>query len=226
MEKFILILFISVIYVANAQQNKIDKQDKYLEDQFFIGISYNLLTNKPSSINLRGFSNTMSFGYIKDIPLNKNRNIGFGVGLGYSNNTFFHNMKIVEENSITTYSDFEDIDDFDSNKLIFHSIDLPIEFRIRKSTLENSKFWRLYLGAKFSYAFYHKSQFNLNGIQKYSNFDKFNKLQYGLTTSVGHGTWNGYLYYGLTNLFDNVKFNNSEKLNTKSIKIGLIFYVL
>ena len=222
-------IFILFTIVLNAQ-SKIDSlkttNNNYLEDQLYTVVTYNLLTSKPSSINLRGFSNTMSFGYIRDIPFNEKRNLGIGIGLGYGNNSYFHNMKITANNNQTTFSDFEDTDDFDSNKLIFHTIDVPFEFRIRNSTPIKSKFTRIYIGMKFSYVFFYKSQFNLEGIQKYKNFNQFNKLQYGLTTSIGHGTWNGYFYYGLTNLFDKALFNETEALNMKSVRFGLVFYIL
>ena len=200
---------------------------KYLEDQLYAVVTYNVLTSKPSNVNLRGFSNTMSIGYLRDIPINDKRNLGFGIGLGYGNNSYFHNMKIVADSGQSTISDFKDTDNFDSNKLIFHTIDIPFEFRIRNSTPTKSKFTRIYFGMKFSYVFYYKSQFNLDhNLQKYKNFNQFNKLQYGLTTSIGHGTWNGYLYYGLTNLFEPILYNETEKLNVKSLRFGLIFYIL
>jgi len=227
--KYLIYFFIFFSIFINAQNKKDSinsNQKKYLEDQLYITLTYNLLANKPASINLRGFSNTLSLGYIRDIPFNKNENIGIGLGLGYSKSTYFHNMKINVENDNTFFRDFEDIDDFDSNKLIFHSLDLPIEFRIRNSTYEKQKFFRFYLGMNFSYVFHHKSTYNLYGNQKFSNFDKFNKFQYGLTTSIGYGTWNGYLYYGLTNLFNDAKFNGAENIEMKSVRFGLIFYIL
>lgn len=223
------ILFFFFVLANNAQikNDSVSKTSKkYLEDQLYAGVTYNLLSNKPSSIDLRGFSNTMFVGYIRDFPLNINRNLGIGIGLGYAQSTYFHNMKISIENKKTIFSDFKDIDDYDSNKLVFHTIDLPFEFRIRNSTLQKDKFFRLYLGMKLSYVLYHKAEYNLEGSQKISNFDHFNKLQYGLTSSIGYGTWNGYFYYGLTNLFDGAKFNNTEELNMKSFRFGLIFYIL
>ena len=227
MKKTTLILLFCFSLFANAQSKVYTKDKNYLEDQLYIGVTYNLLTNKPNSINLRGFSNTMLIGYIRDIPFNKKNNKGIGIGLGYSNNTYFHNIKIVSENNQATFGYFKNTDEYDSNKLVFHSIDVPFEVRFRNSTLKKSKFWRFYFGMKLSYIFYNKSQFNLFGeTKKYANIANFNKIQYGLTSSIGHGTWNGYFYYGLTDLFDNAIFNESENLNLKSVRFGLIFYIL
>lgn len=228
--KTITSFFLFFVLIANAQTNKDSisyTSTKYLEDQFFVSLTYNLLTNKPEGIKLRGFSNTVRIGYIRDFPLNTKRNIGLGLGLAYARTSYFHNMEIIIEENKTFIKDFDDVDIFDSNKLVYQSIDLPIEFRIRNATLEKNKFFRAYVGINFSYIFRHKSQFNLNNEQKkYTNFDYFNTIQYGITSSIGYGTWNAYFYYGLSNLFKDVKFNNEEPINTKSLQFGLIFYIL
>ena len=238
MNKIILFTFVFFTLFGYTQNEKdaiptVNK--KYLEDQLYIGVAYNLLNNKPSDINLRGFSNTLLLGYIRDIPFNEKSNLGLGIGLGYSRTNYFHNMKIVKSGDKTFFSNFADTDDFSSNELIFNAIDIPFEFRIRNSTYAKNKFWRLYIGMTFSYVFHTKAQFILNhkdddGVfttkHKFKNFDNINKLQYGLTLSSGVGTWNGYIYYGLSNLFDNDQFKETDKINTKSMRFGLIFYVL
>lgn len=233
---FAFVCFTLFGYTQNEKESTLSKNKKYLEDQFYIGITYNLLSNKPSGINLRGFSNTLLVGYLRDISFDKKNNLGIGIGLGYSRTNYFHNMKIVKFGDDTLFSHFTDTEDFSSNKLIFNAIDLPFEFRIRNSTYAKNKFWRLYFGMTFSYVFQTKAQFILSNKgddgevftskHELKNFDNFNKLQYGLTLSSGVGTWNGYLYYGLTNLFDNAKFNETDTIDVKSIRFGLIFYVL
>ena len=135
--KHILIGFLFISFFANSQSS-IDSlsvnNKNYLEDQLFASVTYSLLTNKPTGIDLRGVSNTVSFGYLRDLPFDKKSNFGIAIGLGYSQNTYFHNMKITDIDGQTHFSPFSDLDDYDSNKLVFHTIDLPFEFRIRKST--------------------------------------------------------------------------------------------
>ncbi len=229
MKKIIYIIFLLSISInaQNTTEPSKATSKKYLEDQFYIGITYNLLRNKPENVELRGFSNSSFIGYIRDFPINKKRNIGFGLGLGYTHTSYFNNMKISIIDGQTHIGNFEDIDIFDSNKLTYNAIDIPFEFRIRNSTYEKNKFFRLYLGFKLSYIFSYKAAYNLNNNhQTIKNFDYFNKLQYGLTSSVGYGTWNGYVYYGLTPLFKNASFNGAENINMKAFKFGLMFYIL
>ena len=74
--------------------------------------------------------------------------------------------------------------------------------------------------------FSNKFQFTENDINfKYKNVDAYRKLQYGLTVSAGYTDFNAYVFYGLTPIFENAKFNG-EDINTRILKFGLIFYIL
>lgn len=221
----LLFLFSNVLCAQNITDSK-EKNGYYLEDQLYFGVTYSTLRKKPNGINLRGFSNSFFLGYIRDIPFNKKRDFGIGIGLGYNKDTYFHDMKILKENNQIIFKSFDDVDVFNSNKLIFHKVEVPFEIRWRNSTIDDFKFWRIYTGVKFAYIFYSKASYNLNGLQKITNFKEVNKLQYGITLSAGHGTWNGFVYYGLSNLFDNAKFNGEETIKMKGLKFGMVFYLL
>ncbi len=227
--KILITTLFLISFSLCAQENTMlvkAKNGYYLEDQIYLGVTYNALQKKPTSMNLRGFSNSFFAGYIRDIPLNKKRDFGLGIGLGYVKDTYFHDMEIIKENGQVQFKNFNDADEYNSNKLVFHSIEMPFELRFRNSTIDTFKFWRVYVGAKFAYIVYSKAQFNLQGLQKLTNFDEVNKLQYGLSLSAGQGTWNGYIYYGLSNIFKNAKFNQVEPIKMRSLKFGLIFYIL
>lgn len=217
---FILIPFLSYSQLQN------EKENFYLEDQLYLGFTYIVLNNLPSGINQSGFSNSLSLGFIKDIPLNKNRNIGLGIGLGYAYDTFFQNIKISKMNGITSYTTFLEEDNYKKNKLHTNSIEIPLELRFRTSTRESYKFWRIYPGIKYSYIFSSTASYQLDGKQKVKSPKGINKSLFGLTLGVGYGTWNGYIYYGMNNLFDNVLLNNTEYLDTHILKIGFQFYIL
>ena len=61
---------------------------------------------------------------------------------------------------------------------------------------------------------------------KYTSIDDFDKLQYGLTLSVGYNTWNAYVYYGLNPIFKKEALLDGKSIDFKAIKIGLMFYIL
>ncbi|WP_111307718.1 porin family protein [Confluentibacter sediminis] len=201
----------------------------YKEDQFYAGITYNLIGNIPKNLSQNGFSLGFHAGFIKDIPLNKDRDIAIGIGLGYSSNSFNENLLIMKDDM--GHINYSLIDNnnmsFSKNKFSQHLMELPIEFRWRTSTPTDYNFWRIYAGFKIGYVFANTAKFKGDlGSFKYTNIEDFNKFQYGLTVSMGYNTWNLYLYYALNPIFSNDAKLNGESIDMNAIKIGLMFYVL
>lgn len=220
-------LLISTFKCISQQQNIKEVDSLYKEDQFYAGVTYNLLGNKPKDISQNGFSFGFHIGLIKDIPINKRRNIALGIGLGYSTNSFNQNLLIEKENEIITYSALENPDTFTKNKFLNHVIELPFEFRWRTSTPSEYNFWRIYTGFKIGYVIAHNAKYNGDlGNLNSNDIEDYNKFQYGCTISLGYNTWNLYLYYGLNTMFSNKAVLNSESIDINVIKLGLMFYVL
>ena len=78
---------------AQVENDTIDS--KYLEDQLYLSLSYNILRNKPVEDANSPFSLGISFGFIRDIPFNKQRNFGIGIGLGYGFNSYQNTINLV-----------------------------------------------------------------------------------------------------------------------------------
>ncbi len=221
------VIFCSVIEAQETNTKPVDSL--YKEDQFYAGITYNLIGNIPKNLSQNGFSLGFHAGFIKDIPLNKDRDIAIGIGLGYSSNSFNENLLIMKDDM--GHINYSLIDDnnvsFSKNKFSQHLIELPIEFRWRTSTPTDYNFWRIYTGFKIGYVFANTAKFKGDlGSFKYTNIEDFNKFQYGLTVSMGYNTWNLYLYYALNPIFSNDAKLNGETIDMNAIKIGLMFYVL
>lgn len=223
MNKAIIIVF--VLYISNtfSQKDSIKISSKYLEDQLYISVSYNRLTNQPDGIKDSGFSYGISTGFIKDIPLNKKRNLGIGLGLGYGIDSYNHGLKITHNDNQYTY---EEGNSLLNNKLITHNIEIPFEIRWRNSTLKRYAFWRIYAGIKMSYNFSNTFSYTDISNFEFNNVSQYNKWQTGITVSAGYDAFNLYMYYGLTSLFKNATISPSTTINTKVIKFGLIFYIL
>lgn len=229
--KFVLsftFIFFTII-PSFGQDNKFVEIDSlYREDQIYAGVTYNLMVKRPDSISQSGFSSGFHIGFIRDIPLNKKRNIALGIGLGYTANSFNQNLKIGKDDmKNVTYSVLTNNDDFTKNKFALHLVELPFEFRWRSSTVSDYKFWRIYAGFKIGYLFTHTTKFRGSpNNEQYSNIDHFNDFQYGLTASLGYNTWNFHLYYGLNSIFNGQATLNNKAIEMRSIKIGLMFYLL
>lgn len=200
----------------------------YREDQFYIGLTYNLLQNNPDGVSQNSFSSGLHLGFLRDMPLNKRRNVAIAAGLGYSMNDFRQNIKITEIDGTPNYEVIDENEvNFDKNKFALHFIDLPIEFRWRTSTMQTHRFWRIYTGVKFSYLFLNKSKYVDGGetVKIFNNKD-FNKFQYGAYLSFGYNTWNFHAYYGLNTLLKSEAKIDGKSIDMNTLNIGLMFYIL
>ena len=222
-----LLLTITLVMGLRAQQEVKEVDLNYLEDQFYVGITYNFILNKPSPVTQRNLSYGLDIGFIKDIPLNRKRNVAIGVGLGYAFNSYYTNLLVEEVDDQFQYGTLDSDADVKRNKLETHLLEFPLEFRWRTSTPEDYKFWRIYTGLKFSYLIGGRSKLVADsGKQSFYNTDLRN-FQYGATLNFGYNTFNVHVYYALNNLFkDNLTLTSGEDLNFTPLRIGLIFYIL
>jgi len=223
-------------WAQNPIENEISKENdtttvidtKYREDQFYASITYNLLETKPNGVSQSGFSSGFHVGFIRDLPINKRRNVAIGIGLGISANSYNQTLLIAKNDNAFVYSVLNDnIISFTKNKFSTYVLEFPMEFRWRTSTATEYSFWRIYTGIKLGYVVLNSSKFKSpNGDLKYTNIDDFNALQYGLTFSAGYSNINFHIYYSLNDIFDkNAKINGSS-IDMSAVKIGLMFYIL
>jgi hypothetical protein len=198
----------------------------YREDQFYIGLTYNTLQNKPEKLSQQKISLGVAAGFLRDMPINKKRNVAFATGLGFALNNYNQNLTIAKVGGLTSYTIDNDGAGFDKNKFTQLLVEVPLEFRWRSSTFESYKFWRVYGGVKFSYLLYDKSVFKTaeDKIIITNNKD-FNDFLYGVYLSGGYNTINLYAYYGLNPLFKSAEVNG-QKVDFKSLQFGIIFYIL
>ena len=221
--KLICIFLFSIL--SYSQIDEID--DKYREDQIYFGVFYNSLINSPTGFNQNKFSSSINLGFIRDIPLNKSRNFGIGLGLGYSNSSFHNNLKFSNSSNQLDVKIISDLDSFTKNKWVLNELEFPFEIRWRTSTPENYKFWRIYFGLKTSYIFSSKVRYESSSNNQTIRDLPFNNFQSGFTLNAGNNTWNLGVYLGLQPLF-NKEFTKTHLniKNLKQFKVGLIFYIL
>ena len=153
------------VLLLNKDSITVKVDSLYREDQFYAGITYNALQNTPEGVSQKKFTPSFSFGILRDMPINKSRNIAFALGLGYSINNYNENLLITQNAGKRNYATIEPDIDYDKNKLILHYVDFPVEFRWRTSTPQSHKFYRIYTGFKASYLVYDYSKFEDRVIQ-------------------------------------------------------------
>ena len=195
----------------------------YREDQFFIGSTYFIQTEKIDEFKQNGFSGNFQVGFIRDLPLNKNSTKALGIGFGYERNYFTSNIQPAEQNERIDYRIIVSRFLESKNKITFSSISLPIEYRWRKSSIDKYKFWRIYSGFKI------KKNFSLKSNPSYGSdteIKDFNDWTSSIYMNAGYNTWNISLEYDLNPIIEDKKTTNGDNLNISFLRLGLIFYFL
>lgn len=221
-------------YSQQADENKSmfssfvrGKGPRYLDDQLFVALTYNVLTSMPQQMNQYSFPNTISFGYVRDIPLNKRRNIGLGVGVGYSFHTYYTNLSMTKNDSGPLIS-IMDSDQFKNNRFSMQSIDFPIQLRFRGSTAEKYRFWRVYAGVTPSWVVRtHATVKNDYMKVRYYNLPYLENWLFTANLQVGYGKFTLKADYTINTLFKSSLVQDVPGLeDTRSLNFGLLVYIL
>ena len=217
-----------------AQEKPVDfdaVDSLYREDQFYFSITYNILQNLPANVSGTKFSPGVSFGFLRDMPINKKRNFSIALGLGFSSSVYENNLYIYDLNngsqgSTRMYESISKDTYYNKNKTSLSYIEVPLEVRWRTSTAESHKFWRVYTGFKLGYLVYDRYIFandvTTNIIRKNADLNKF---QYGCYVSAGWNSINVYAYYSLNPLFKSGNVAGTP-LNINTLNLGFMFYIL
>ncbi|EZH74323.1 hypothetical protein ATO12_11165 [Aquimarina atlantica] len=231
---FVFIVCYLFVFLSSAQETKqgstqeIEIDSLYREDQFYVGVTFNLLLNKPTGVSQSGFSGGLHLGFIRDMPINKRRNIAIGLGLGYSLNVYNQNLFIGEEENTeqSIFSSLEGVD-YSTNRFTTHLVEAPLEFRWRTSTPETHKFYRIYTGVRMGYLYSFNSNFKQPGNRvRQTKLDELNRWRIGATFTFGWNTFNFHFYYSLNTLFNSDATIQGESVGLNTAKIGLMFYIL
>lgn len=227
----ILLVVVTSFFSLQAQEEDVIEviDSLYREDQIYVGVTFNLLGNRPDGVSQNGFSGSVQVGFIRDMPINKNRTKAIGIGLGLAADTFNQNLFIGEEpdGETTIYEVISSDIDEDRNRFSFYSLELPIEYRWRTSTPTKYAFWRIHAGVRLGYIYRFRSTFEqTENIVNQTDVPELNKFQYGLALSFGYGAFNFQGYYGLNTLFNEDAVLRNEAVDLQVVRLGLQFFFL
>lgn len=228
MRKTVLLFFLLNLVFVFAQDSLAVKPPldlKFREDQFYLGIAYNSLQNKPAGFSQTDFSAGVMAGFLRDMPITASRQLAVAVGGGFSYNRYNQNLLIAEGVAGNDFSLLENVG-FRVNRFSTFAVDLPLEFRYRTATAASHTFFRLHLGVKLSYVFYSHARFEGGETITVNQIEAINRFTTGVYLTTGYNTWNFYAYYGFSPVFENASLNNQTGLDLKLLQLGLFFYIL
>ncbi|GIM57660.1 porin family protein [Capnocytophaga canimorsus] len=218
-----------LVQIAPKEELPQQTNKKYLEDQFYLGLTYDLMAIAPDDVVQHSLSRGILFGFIKDIPLNKSRTIGVAAGLGYSYDLIYSNIVGIRTPEATQYSIVSSLKEANLSKNYFEyqCIELPIEFRWRTSTKKSHKFWRVYTGMRIGYVVSSENLFKKDDLNiSFQNPDLNRKWHFKVFTAFGYNALNFFVQYNFTPLFKGVKTSDNTSLDTNILQMGLMFYIL
>ncbi len=201
----------------------------YREDQFYLGLSFNLINNEPANFTQNGFSGGLHLGFIRDMPINKRRNKAIGIGIGWSTNTYNTNLLISQESDQdVAFAIIDDNAQVLKNRFNTNIVEIPIQYRWRTSTATDYSFWRIYTGIKLGYIFQHRATFESDDVNyNITDIPQLNRFRYAATLTLGNGSFNAFVQYNLNTLFnDDAITIDGEAVNLQPIKFGIEFYFL
>lgn len=210
------------------QQPETSVDSLYREDQFYLGFTYNVLANTPQGVRVRGLSGGIQGGFLRDMPINKRRNVAIAVGMGLVYDQFGHNFFIgKDESGNAIFRVLGEGITYDQNRFGMAMVELPIEFRWRTSTPTEYRFWRVYAGGKLGYAYYYKSTFRQpDNKVVVTDFSEFKPWRMTATLGVGYSTFNFFASYNFNPFFEGTRTEDDQPVDFGAWKFGIMFYIL
>jgi len=232
MRYFWLLFFLLIIGISQEEikdtSTDANADLRYREDQFYFGLTYNILMNAPPGMSSRGLSGGLQGGFLRDMPINEKRNLAIAVGLGLAYDQFGQNLFIGEDSEgNSVFRVLDDNVDFTQNRFGMAMVEVPIELRWRTSTPTEYRFWRIYGGARIGYAYWYKSTFKQPGNNvNQTKIPEFEPVRIAATLSFGYNTFNFYASYSINPFFKDAYTDEGDKIDLRTLRVGLIFYIL
>ena len=192
----------------------------YREDQIYASIGYPLLINKTESLAQNKLSHSFSIGFIRDMPINRARNLAIGLGIGLNYNVIYTNLQFNDDMKSSVFVASDLINQWSSL-----DAEIPLEFRWRTSTPSNYQFWRLYAGLVGHYSLAAKQSTRTATTESITSLS-VKKFRLAFRLSTGNNTWNLTYTHPIDSFFNFAKSTQNKSLRElKTAKLGLIFYV-
>tara|TARA_A100001015_G_scaffold79358_3_gene88026 strand:+ start:1305 stop:1952 length:648 start_codon:yes stop_codon:yes gene_type:complete len=211
-----LLITFSLFNILNGQENK---NLNYKEDQIYFNFNFDFQLKSIENYQQNGFSRSFNTGLLKDISLNEKGNKALAFGLGYGFSRLVSNLDVAENLNFIIQGDSTL-----RNRLSYHSIQFPVELRLRTSTLESFAFWRVYLGYRLNYNFSAKYKPFFGRETELKNL--VSEFSHCLSLSLGFDSWNIRFETGLSPVIKISSISNNTNNNFYVSSIGLVFYLL
>lgn len=210
-------------------------------DRFIVTPFIDVWQDVPEGMELKTLQRGVNISALQDMPLGRT-NFSVAAGLGFTSHNLYSDHRYLY-NPANDRFDFHPIasdQSYDNNKISLNYLNVPVQFRYRSRDLPNTlRFYAgmqagLLINAHTKYT--GKGYFNMlhsedssNGVGasertgkiKEHKLENINNFSIGLTATIGYGMFNIFVYYPLTDVFED---NNAADMRPVSIGVSLILF--
>lgn len=223
----LLLLFCAPL-VAQVTNEAVSDDEFYREDQFYLALSYDLVSEVPAAVATRGLIGGVQLGFIRDWPISTQGDWSLGTGVGIGYDRLGQNIIASSSQGTPTWTIEQSPSAIEANSLQITALEFPLEIRWRTSDAKTYKFWRVYTGAKWSQHIAARAVFKSSDASE--TLTDLPQLRSGIwyaTLAFGYGTFNAQLQWGLSPLLIGVRDNvTQQSIGFRPIKLGIMFYIL
>ena len=194
----------------------------FREDQLYLSIAYPYFSNAPNTLIQNKLSYAFSVGFVRDMPITKQRSLAVGISLWYDQATIYNNNLFTYAGNNISATLIEG--GYQQNYLRMQSLAVPLELRWRNATETKHAFWRIHTGVSVHFPMQFKSynktstgQINTTKLPSKGTILRWN-------VHFGFNTWNISIAHDMQPWATFGALNREFDMNFT--KIGLIFYIL
>jgi hypothetical protein len=185
-------------------------------DHFLLQLGYNGWSQKPDTINTKGFSRSFNMYFMYDFPFRTNPRYSVALGAGIGTDNMYFSKTIIDisgrNKNELTFKNVSDTNYFKKYKLATAYLEIPVELRFSANPENPNKSWKIALGGKVGFLVSAntkgKNLLNKSGgtINSFTQKEKARRYFNGTRLSVG-----GRISYGVFGIYGTYQINNFIK---------------
>jgi hypothetical protein len=124
-------------------------------DHFLLQLGYNGWSQKPDTINTKGFSRSFNMYFMYDFPFRTNPRYSVALGAGIGTDNMYFSKTIIDisgrNKNELTFKNVSDTNYFKKYKLATAYLEIPVELRFSANPENPNKSWKIALGGKVGF---------------------------------------------------------------------------
>lgn len=191
------------------------------QDMLLVDLNWDYLLGLESPVKQEWYGRGISLAGMYDHPLNKDGNVSFAFGVGFSSHNYYTNALVLRTDSVSSFTAVPDSIK-SKGKLSVNYFDIPVEFRFRTNANDKGYRWKIALGGRVGYLLdAHEKTINAQDVKiKTYDYPHITQWRYGVVARVGYGSMMLSAFYSLSTFFETGKSLTDQ--NALSVGITIV----